>query len=670
MAHSPDDSIEFSLSNEFSTLSVDTNELNINATDYVIEKVIQFTSRNNLSFKAMEDLLALMKNIPGLERQLYDLPTTKYAICRKVFSSAGLNTSLFIRCTRCSTYVKCNNISHSSVNCSECNILLKSEETNFFVHFEVKNQIVQSFKKNYRAIVDYDGKISENNENVLSDIWDGIILRKIRETIPNVYSLMINTDGASAHTSTNKSIWPILFIQNNLPPEIRFKSDNLLMTGLYFGEEKPIITDFFEPVAQELKVLSRNGLVIDVDGSIVKVFPAVTHASVDLQAKCIIQNMKQFNGYNACSYCMHPGNLIRAETNENVRYISTNTYEYRSHNQMLIDMDAAKRRKTQVNGVKRISAMVAFDHFDLIFSFCGEYMHMILLGVQTTLMNLWFDSQNHDKLYYINSKKQELLNKRLLSIKPCKFASKPARDITKRKKFQANEIRSLLIYFFPFCLERLLSTVFLDHFRLLSSATYILLREKISENELNVAEQKLNKFVRQFEQFYGENLVTMNIHLLTHVCQTVRYCGPLWCQSAFPFEKYNGVLLKYICGPTDVLKQILKRYILYKQFDDDINNANNIVTTCVKGKSESIRPTEDEKRAMENVLLHHESPTLDIYKRIVKNREIFTSVRYVRPKKKCDYFVAFNCGRLGFVRYYFCKSFEYYAMIEEFLKVD
>lgn len=72
----------------------------------------------------------------------------------------------------------------------------------------------------------------------------------------------------------------------------------------------------------------------------------------------------------------------------------------------------------------------------------------------------------------------------------------------------------------------------------------MLLEKEISHENICTAEIRLNEFVEKFEDFYGKHNVTMNIHLLKHIANSVRNLGPLWAQSAFSFETNNGVIVR------------------------------------------------------------------------------------------------------------------------------
>lgn len=81
---------------------------------------------------------------------------------------------------------------------------------------------------------------------------------------------------------------------------------------------------------------------------------------------------------------------------------------------------------------------------------------------------------------------------------------------------------------------------------------------------MDLAEQALRKFVRNFEKLYGATNVSFNVHLLMHLAASVRNWGPLWTTSTFPFESFNGTLLKFFNGTTHVSDQVVKRFLRWR----------------------------------------------------------------------------------------------------------
>ena len=56
--------------------------------------------------------------------------------------------------------------------------------------------------------------------------------------------------------------------------------------------------------------------------------------------------------------------------------------------------------------------------------------------------------------------------------------------------------------------------------------------------------------------------MTINIHSLLHVPQTVVDLGPLWAHSCFPFENQNGLIKKVIRGSQHIDTQVRGVYII------------------------------------------------------------------------------------------------------------
>ena len=54
----------------------------------------------------------------------------------------------------------------------------------------------------------------------------------------------------------------------------------------------------------------------------------------------------------------------------------------------------------------------------------------------------------------------------------------------------------------------------------------------------------------------GPNFATMNMHLVTHVGETVRSWGPLWCYSCFGFESMNGYIKTFFHGTRQMSAQV------------------------------------------------------------------------------------------------------------------
>lgn len=280
--------------------------------------------------------------------------------------------------------------------------------------------------------------------------------------------------------------------------------------------------------------------------------------------------------------------------------------------------------------------MVGFEHFNIIKSIGVEYMHCCLLGVKKQLLNFFLNSKYSGKAFYISPKSRQLLNKRILAIRPPAYIVRKPRSLDFRSNFKASEFRFLLLYYLPVCLSGLVPNVYVQHVRRLSAAVYTLLQSTISKDEVNNAEKLLHRFVKDHQDLFGKQSMVMNIHLLKHLAESVRQLGPSWCHSAFPFERNNGVLLKMANGTTDVLLQISSKYSLSQSIvkrKESTNNSKNILL----GKSVEIKEQSLNVLNMESHQnLNWSNVALSVYKRINLGKITYTSLMYTRPKKSID----------------------------------
>lgn len=228
----------------------------------------------------------------------------------------------------------------------------------------------------------------------------------------------------------------------------------------------------------------------------------------------------------------------------------------------------------------------------------------------------------------------------------------------------------MLLYYLPVCLPGFLPNVYVKHVRLFSAAVYILLQKTISSEEVDRAEQMLQLFVKQHQDLFGKQNMVMVVHLLTHLTESVRRLGPLWCHSAFPFERNNGFLLKLANGTTDVLHQISSKYCLAKSLINKNEPADEDVNVLL-GKGFNIQEAASlvfDYNSLE--IIDFGKKSLHAYYRIRLNKITYTSLLYTRPKRSIDYFIQLKDGTIGTAKYYFCYNDKICVMLTQYKIID
>lgn len=632
--------------------------------DVVLEKLKTHFVENKLTYQCLEDTAKLMNSMPGA---IIQIPTTKYLLLKAFMPSNSSAYKYYIHCEKCKTYVKClpDNTKTDKWKCENlrnnimCGQKLMRCAKNYFVYMNLEPQLRQILEKHWDAIVDYNNQIQSDMCENLCDAYSGTFVQNSLQKKVNVLSLMINSDGISLKKSGSSSVWPLQVICNFLPPKIRYRLENILCVSFYYQKQKPDMLDFCEPFAEEVDRLQARGFVFRQ-----RVFKAaITSAVLDLPAKASFQQLTQYNGYFSCGYCLQKGE----KTAKGVRYTWNDELpDIRTNDSFILAMhDISSRKNGTKDGVKGVSPAVAFDYFDLVKSFGLDYMHSVCLGVMKNLHDFWMDSKKaHDS--YIVPEHQRALDKRIVSIKPCVFISRLPRSLKYFGKYKASEIRSLLLYYFPVALRGILKKKYLEHFLLLSGSIYQLLTTNISKEDILTVDNNLKQFVREYQELYGKENMTMNVHLMSHMVFCVKNLGPLWTQSMYAFESNNATFSRYVKGNNDVIAELGTRYMLHKSLSREAysipKNANEF-----EYKKKKIL-TASEVSALSAVLRipvanNKMFQTYCVYK---KNEERFTSEYYSIAKRTIDYVVELKNKVMGKVKFYFECEGVFYLLLEHY----
>lgn len=629
-----------------------------------VEKVVLNALKYNNPFTSIEKSIKILNEVPGSK---FHLPESKYKI-RKIVHPA-FDFEVHYKCKKCQIYTlsPSKQAQNSPTKCTQCGSTLEEKGEDFFIYIPLQQQLRQSIIKNFDSIIQFKDAQRDQDDQFISDIRDASIHKKMNAKFPNSFnlSLVVNTDGAEVFDSATKALWPLQLIQNFLHPNLRYLTSNILLVGIIFIKGKPDPAQFFLPLIREIIQLHKDGFKIESMSSEIVFRPFITHCTCDLPAKAKCQCLTQFNGKFACGFCLHPGvSIANEKTGKTVRYIRRDTPDpLRTHIETVLSL--AKLRvnpKKPILGFYSIPCFIAIPEFDLIHGFTIDYMHCLLIGTTSKLVGLWLDPKKRNARYHISTENKVTLNKRLLAIRPPSFITRKPRSLGEKEFFKANEWRSLLLYYLRYCLAGNLPTEYILHFELFSSATYILSKKKIHKNEIKTAREMLIRFADDFETLYGSKNVTMNVHLLRHIADAVLHSGPLWAQSMFAFEQFNGEIVKMVSGKNNILFQIAEKYILGKTLLPK-RELNRCVT--VRWEQYDFQPSEEDV----NIFNKYGIITIDeiTYWATVDigNNEKYTSMVY-RVTKSIDYFAVFVKDKMGKIKYYIKYKGIIYAVVENF----
>lgn len=300
-------------------------------------------------------------------------------------------------------------------------------------------------------LVDHSSQTATHHQTTLQqsesggvmDISDG---EMFTGNFPSTMSLSCNIDGVPVFKSSNRSLWPVFYVINNLPLVERRK--HIILHGLWFGQGKPEMTCYLQPIVNELLSLLESGLQWSLpSGETVNTSIVLDLLVADSVARPLIQQFNQFNGRHGCGFCVHEGVVVTKGLGSVRTYpVSVNIPELRTHAQCLEFAELAQLSQKAVCGVTGVSLLYLLPKFDIVNGFNPEYMHCILLGVVRQFANLWFDSVSHDKAYCLR-KNIVQIDQIIFRCKPPSEIKRLPRSLSERKHWKASEWRTFLLFY-------------------------------------------------------------------------------------------------------------------------------------------------------------------------------------------------------------------------------
>jgi hypothetical protein len=327
---------------------------------------------------------------------------------------------------------------------------------------------------------------------------------------------------------------------------------NLLLAGVWLGCVKPAVNSILQPVLDKLYSLSTEGVQLKTPNGPKTLKARLLACVFDLPAKAMSLNFTQWNGAYGCNCCLDVG----VHESHRRLYLPNAEHKIRCEKDVMRYAGEAVCKNRPVYGVKGNSVLT--PHLNIVKDIPIDYMHAVLEGVTKTLLcKMWMDGRHSNLLFYLARNTKEI-DSLLLAIKPPHEFRRSPRCIGTVKYWKASELRAFLLCYAISVLMEFLPADYIHHLSLLVKSIHILLSGTIHSADLRHAKCMLSTFYRTAPLLYPNELCTMNVHSLIHLCDSVQRCGPLWAISCFGFESMNGDLKRHCHGTRNVLPQLVR----------------------------------------------------------------------------------------------------------------
>lgn len=392
----------------------------------------------------------------------------------------------------------------------------------------------------------------DHDPTKIADIFDGAYYRSLLTKFikigdqelptwffsdPRDIALGLSTDGFGPFKHRNKTTWPIIIFNYNLPPEERFLKHNIISIGTIPGPNKPCDPDsFLWPLIQELIQLEAGVTAFDAISQalfILRAFLIIIFG--DIPAISMLMHVKGHNGFSPCRMCEITG--VRTPGDRaTTHYVplsrvgfSQNSYDplnlpLRTHEDFIrkarkVQMapnNAQHERLAKKYGIKGIPLLSALSSLSFPISFPYDFMHLIWANLLPNLILLWtgkFKALDHDdEDYVIEHTVWESIGAATVAAGKTMPAAFGARvpDLSSEKAYMTCETYSIWTLFLaPVLLKgRFKKSYHYKHFVELVRLLTLCLEYEISQDEINDLEKGFKEWVEKYERwvvllFYG-----------------------------------------------------------------------------------------------------------------------------------------------------------------------
>ncbi|CAF1090882.1 unnamed protein product [Rotaria sordida] len=354
-----------------------------------IEKVdlaatlVALKNRHSLSAVCINDICSLLcvLNVPGAPRSWFQIKKALDKSC-----ASTLDRTVWWICPSCKK-VSDNKFTCSNANCS-WRFVPPASMPNYFYTFNIRDQLSSILATTADMYLQKRTNVTPHSVLSMKDIVDGNYYRKLLdEESDDILTLTMSTDGIQPFKSTEKSIWPVTFIINEIKRKKRFSFQNLILGGVWPGPAKPKrfeMSAVLETIIVQLKELEKGSYFeCCSDAGYVSRFLKVflICACMDKPAQALVQNLPEPTAKFGCGRCE-----IRELNDIEIEKINRHSLDRKGKRQL---KQKLIKNKESEHGILDPCVLRQLTYFGVGFSFVSDNLHNVYQGVTRKLLSLW-----------------------------------------------------------------------------------------------------------------------------------------------------------------------------------------------------------------------------------------------------------------------------------------
>ena len=519
------------------------------------------------------------------------LHTRSKYLGEKLFIAPLITRVVCVRCHTLYKYAECTEVRQHIVyvkHCSTCkcrNPLLREIVTSagnkrFYPYSMYPYcSLIDTLKAFFHrpGFMELCGRWHDNldlNSGTFSDVYSGRIWKEFMhydglEFLSNRSNIafMMNIDWYQPYKHRTYSVGVIYLVFMNLPRNIRFKRENVILLGLIPGPSEPAlnINSYLTPIVSDLLSLWKGVSFRMEDNTTRNVRGALLCIACDLPAGRKVCGFLSHAANLGCSKCYSTfstgifGKQCYAGFDRDTWVARTNEKHRRDVCEVRKSETKTERQRREREYGCRYSCLLQLPYFDPVRMLILDPMHNMYLGTAKYIINrIWI------KNGILSNSALKEINCRISSITvpPNVTFSKLPPRMEHTSSFTAEQMMVWVNYYSLFCLYNVLPEDHYECWRHFVLASRLLSKKCLSTNDISVADKFLLLFCRRIQILYGEDVVTPNMHMHAHLADCILDFGPMSSFWLFSFERFNGILGDQPTNNRSIEVQLMKRFMV------------------------------------------------------------------------------------------------------------
>ena len=245
--------------------------------------------------------------------------------------------------------------------------------------FENENDLCEKCNHNpinYFTLPDFTDQLERLSKNVIFDA--------------NTFDFAFFTDGVDIYRKSKYCLWPLYMVSTQLPYSQRYKLENIIILGIYYGQMQPDMQLLLKIAFSPLLFYNKFSIKL---GNCRKNI-SLKYIIADKPARSKILNMQSHNSKYFCSLCLKES---KTQIFNGTRHVFV-TIEDNEYNEPRTNFGfsalaySASSTEKPDYGIKGRCFFENVTNFNIVNSNILDYMHGVCGGIMKTLFNQLFQT--------------------------------------------------------------------------------------------------------------------------------------------------------------------------------------------------------------------------------------------------------------------------------------